>query len=291
MKIRDGIARIEDDRVQAHPAGARLPVRPGAVAAQAGQLCPGLAAVGRAEQRGVLHPGVDGVRIGQRRLEVPDALELPRVRRAVVPLVRAGHAVVGELVAHRLPGLAAVVRALDHLAEPAAGLRRVEPVRIHRRALEVVDLPAPEVRAADVPLLALAVRRQDERALARADEYSYPAHLLDPFCCRTWPYPVVDQPDPNSTRPEKFFNCTGAERASGGSDGAGEHGGSRQRERRARVNWSRRTAQQSCHSFLRYASSAARSSGAAVESLTPSVEATAGGGGRRPALMNLKTSM
>ena len=87
---------------------------------------PGLPAVGRAEQRGVLDAGVDGVRIGQRRLEVPDALELPRVRRAVVPLVRAGHAVVGELVADRLPGLAAVVGALDHLAEPAAGLRRVD---------------------------------------------------------------------------------------------------------------------------------------------------------------------
>ena len=97
--------------------------------AQPGQLLPGLAAVGRAEQGGVLDAGVDGVRVGQRRLEVPDALELPGVRRAVVPLVGAGHAVVGELVADRLPRLAAVVGALDHLPEPAAGLRRVEPVR------------------------------------------------------------------------------------------------------------------------------------------------------------------
>ena len=45
--------------MQAHPAGARLPARPRAVAAQPGQLLPGLAAVGRAEQGGVLDPGVD----------------------------------------------------------------------------------------------------------------------------------------------------------------------------------------------------------------------------------------
>ena len=146
------------------------------MAAQPGKLLPRLAAVGRAEQGGVFHPGVDGVRIGQRRLEMPDALELPGVRRAVVPLVRAGDAVVHELVAHRLPRLAAVVGALDHLPEPAAGLRRVQPVRVGGRSLEVVDLPARKVGAADVPPLALAVRRQDERALARADQYSYSAH-------------------------------------------------------------------------------------------------------------------
>ena len=110
--------------------------------------CHVCAAVGRAEQGGVFHPGVDGVRIGQRRLEMPDALELPGVLRAVVPLVRAGDAVVRELVADRLPRLAAVVGALDHLPEPAAGLRRIQPVRVGGRALEVVDLPAREVGAA-----------------------------------------------------------------------------------------------------------------------------------------------
>ena len=73
--------------MQAHPARARLPARARVVAAQAGELVPGLAAVGRAEEGGVLDPGVDGVRVGQRRLEVPDALELPGVLRAVVPLV------------------------------------------------------------------------------------------------------------------------------------------------------------------------------------------------------------
>ena len=91
-------------------------LRAGAVAAQAGEFLPGLAAVGRAEQGGVLDSGVDGVGIGERRLQVPDPLELPGMRRAVVPLVGAGHAVVDELVAHRLPGLAAIVGALDRSA-------------------------------------------------------------------------------------------------------------------------------------------------------------------------------
>ena len=140
-----GIARIQQDRVQAHPARARLPVRARAVAAQPGKLLPRLAAVGRAEQGGVFDAGVDRVRIGQRRLEMPDALELPGVRRAVVPLVRAGDAVVDELVADRLPGLAAVVGALDQLPEPAAGLRRIQPIRVGGRSLEVIDLPAGEV--------------------------------------------------------------------------------------------------------------------------------------------------
>ncbi len=174
--IRPGCARVQQDRVQAHPARARLPGRAGLVAAQPGQLLPALPAVGRAEQPGVLHPGVDRVRVVQRRLQVPDPLELPRVRRPVVPLVGAGGAVVGELVAHRRPGRAAVVGALDHLPGPAAGLRGVQPVRVGRRALHVVDLPAREMRPADLPLLPLAVRGQDERALARARQYPYTAH-------------------------------------------------------------------------------------------------------------------
>ena len=162
-----GPGRIQEDRVQAHPARARLPRRPGPVAAQPGQFLPVLPAVGRPEQAGVLHPGVDGVGVVQRRLQVPDPGELPRVRRAVVPLVRARLALVAEIVADRLPGRPAIVGPLDHLAEPAAALRGVEPVRVGRRPLDVVDLPAGEMRPADLPLLALAVRSQHERALAR----------------------------------------------------------------------------------------------------------------------------
>ena len=84
---------------------------------------------------------------------MPDALEFPRVLRAVVPLVRRerlaglrrrvvdelvalalGHAVGrgGRLAGRRaglVPGFAAVVGALDDLPEPAAGLRGVDPIR------------------------------------------------------------------------------------------------------------------------------------------------------------------
>ena len=146
-----GIARVQQDRVKAQAAGPRVPAGPDSCPRKPGSSCHDLAAVGRAEQRRVFDSGVHRVGFGQRRLEMPHPLELPRVRRAVVPLVGARDAVVDELVADRLPRLAAVVGPLNHLAEPAAGLRGVEPVRVGRRAFEVVDLPAAEVRAVDLP--------------------------------------------------------------------------------------------------------------------------------------------
>ena len=91
--------------------------------------------------------------------------------------MRARDAGVGELVAHRLPRLTAVVGALDQLPEPAAGLRRIQPIRISGRSREVVDLPARKVGTTDVPPLAVAVRRQDERTLAGPRQYPYPGHL------------------------------------------------------------------------------------------------------------------
>src|SRR3990172_9362213 len=107
---------------------------------------------------------------------MPDSLELPGVLRAVVPLVRAGDAVVHEFVTRRLPRLAPVVGALDHLPEPAAGLRGIQPIRVSGRPLEVVNLPARKVETANVPLVALCVRGQNKRAFARAHEHSYSAH-------------------------------------------------------------------------------------------------------------------
>jgi hypothetical protein len=89
---------------------------------QSGELLPLLATVDRAEQGRVLDARVDRVRVSQRRFEVPDTLELPWTRRSVVPLMRAGDAVVGEVVAYRVPGLAAVLGALNELPEPAARL-------------------------------------------------------------------------------------------------------------------------------------------------------------------------
>jgi len=44
---------------------------------------------------------------------MPDSLELPGVRRAVIPLVRAGDAVVRELISYGFPRFAAVIRSLD----------------------------------------------------------------------------------------------------------------------------------------------------------------------------------
>ena len=66
---------------------------------------------------------------------MPDALEFPWMRCAVVPLVSARNAVVDELVADGFPCLAAVVGTLNELAEPAGRLRRVEAVGINGRTL------------------------------------------------------------------------------------------------------------------------------------------------------------
>src|SRR5579885_1924802 len=108
---------------------------------------------------------------------MPPALVLPRMLCTVVPLVRRQwHAlirsVIDELVAlpfrksvrssfnspaWRRPGFAAVVGALDNLAEPAARLRYINPIRVNGRALHVVDLPSREMRTAYFPVLSLAV--------------------------------------------------------------------------------------------------------------------------------------
>src|SRR2546430_5451769 len=49
---------------------------------------PRFAPVAGTEQGRVFHAGVQRIGIIQRRLDMPDALEIPRVLRAVVPLVR-----------------------------------------------------------------------------------------------------------------------------------------------------------------------------------------------------------
>src|SRR5438105_15619570 len=124
--------------MQTHTAGARRPVGRRLVLAQAGKLLPALAAVGGAEDGGVLDPGIDRVRVAEGRFQVPDTLELKRPRRAVIVLVGAGLALVHELVAHRLPGLPAVVGALDQLPEPAGRLRGIDAVRIGGSTLDVI---------------------------------------------------------------------------------------------------------------------------------------------------------
>lgn len=187
-----GILWIVNDRMYRHAARARLPKMP-LGAAQSGKFLPGFAAIHGLEDRRVFHAGIDRVRVAERGFEVPNSLKLPRMLRPVVPLVRAHFALIEEHVAltlwyairahqifrfgsRRAPGFAAIIRALDDLPKPAARLRRIDAIRINGRAFEVIHLPAREVQAADVPLLAFAIRCQDERALFCADQYSYFAH-------------------------------------------------------------------------------------------------------------------
>src|SRR5690349_17532944 len=102
---------------------------------------------------------------------MPDSLEFPRVLGAVVPQVRACRAVVGELLADRFPGFAAVIGTLKHLSKPTARLRRIEAIWINRRTFHVIDLPTGKMGSAHVPFLAFSVCRQNERAFARAYQY------------------------------------------------------------------------------------------------------------------------
>jgi hypothetical protein len=89
--------------MEAHVASAGHPVLPCRMGSQPRELSPGLATVARAEKRGVLDAGIDRVWIGMRGCQVPHPLEFLRMWCAIVPLVRAGGALLGELVANRLP--------------------------------------------------------------------------------------------------------------------------------------------------------------------------------------------
>ena len=201
------IARVQNDGVQAHAARARLPLGSGAMAAQSGKLLPVLSTVGCTKDRRVFHPGIDRIWIGERGFQMPYALEFPGMLRAVVKLVRGeslaafGGGVVDELVAFAfghaagrgrrlagrgsglVPGFASVIRALNDLPEPAAGLGRINSIRISGRSLQVIHLPARKMGTADIPFSPFAVRRQDECSFACADQDSYLAHaslLVDP---------------------------------------------------------------------------------------------------------------
>src|SRR5262249_56795890 len=95
---------------------------------------------------------------------------------AVVQQGGAGCAVCVEVVAGGLQADPAVIGPLDQLPEPPSVLRRVQPIRVNRRPLQVVYLPPAEVRPGYRPLLSLAIRSQHERALARPREHSYLSH-------------------------------------------------------------------------------------------------------------------
>src|SRR5712691_5813241 len=83
------VARVDQDGVQAKSAGARRPAGRGLVGPEARQLVPGLAGIARLEDGRVLDSRIDRVGIVQRGFQVPDALELVRMRRTVIPGVGA----------------------------------------------------------------------------------------------------------------------------------------------------------------------------------------------------------
>src|SRR5207249_7654409 len=114
---------------------ARLPLRAGIVLAEPGQFVPAFAAIFRFEQRRVFHARVNVIGVIERRFEMPDALELPRMLGAVVPHVRPWNAIVNEFVAlafrravrtfqilgtaaRSFPGFAAIARSLNDLPKP-----------------------------------------------------------------------------------------------------------------------------------------------------------------------------
>src|SRR5215467_4942162 len=103
------ILSVQENCVETHPSGARLPVRPGAVAAQAREFLPRFSAVGRVEQSRVLDARVHCFRVRQRRFEMPGPLEFPGMWRPVIPLMGPGHSLIFKFVPNGLPGLAAVI--------------------------------------------------------------------------------------------------------------------------------------------------------------------------------------
>ena len=163
---------------------------------------PRFSAVFRLEQCGIFDPCVNVIGLVKRRFQMPHTLEFPRMLRAIVPLVgrerlpslRRG--IVNELVtlalchavrafqflrtaARCVPGFTRVIRPLNNLSKPTTGLRCIDPVGINRRTFHMINLPAREMRAADLPSFTRAIRCQDERAFSCANENSNFAHNLD----------------------------------------------------------------------------------------------------------------
>src|SRR5690242_2604706 len=134
--------------METHAAGARLP-KVALRAPQARQLPPGLGAVRSPEEGRIFDPGVNRIRVGQGWFEMPDPLEFPRVLGAIIPLMGSRIALVVEVFADCFPSFAAVIRALNDLAKPAACLRGINSVWINRRTFEVIHFPACKMWAAD----------------------------------------------------------------------------------------------------------------------------------------------
>ena len=118
---------VSDDRVEAQPAVARLPVGPRRVLAQPGHVAPGLAAVVAPEQPGRLDAGVERP---VRRVQLPDGGDLGLV------------VAVGQAGARLRPRLAVVGAAPDRRPVPVVAAAGVE--RPVRGANEVVRGPVSQ---------------------------------------------------------------------------------------------------------------------------------------------------
>src|SRR6185437_3568617 len=129
---------------------------------------------------------------------MPHPLELPRMLRAIVPLVRGewlagfGRGIIDKTVGclvreswhgrftglqpRLLPVLSAIGGALKDLPEPATGLRRVNAVGLRRRALQMVNFPARKKWPFHLPVFAVAIRTQNKCSLFRSHKHAHFAH-------------------------------------------------------------------------------------------------------------------
>ncbi len=165
------IFRIEQNGVQTHSARARLPFRAGAMFAQTGEFLPGRRRHRSIRKAPRLPPlrrrGSGSLNDGSRcqtRLNshgccVPSyhmCVSRARHRKRTCCsrpwACRRAWSSVRPPPARLGPGLPAIIRALDDLPKPGARLRSVDPVRIHRRTLEVINFPAGKMRPVDLPL-------------------------------------------------------------------------------------------------------------------------------------------
>src|ERR1041385_737535 len=108
---------------------------------------------------------------------MPDSLEFPGMRRAIVPLMRAWDAVVQEFVTDWRPRFPAVIGTLYQLPKPSAVLGGIKPLCVSGRSLQMEYLPPGKVGASNLPLLAHCIGSQDECTFARPHQNSYTAHL------------------------------------------------------------------------------------------------------------------
>src|ERR1700722_8458146 len=100
---------------------------------------------------------------------MPNSLEFPGMRRAVVPLMRAWDAIVQTFVTNRLPSSPTVIGALFQLPKPSAVPRAIKPLRVSGRSVQMEYLPAAKMGATNLPLFAHCIESQNECTLARPD--------------------------------------------------------------------------------------------------------------------------